>query len=611
MTMERTKNINIVRLSSAKFLTFCSVLSLIILVIGQFYPFSNVVVAIEVLLMVLSLFIFGSIRYRLDKNAITYGMVLVVSATFWPLWWPTSLLRQSVSVHGAAAFWSFFKNHALTLRGLDAMIHADTMLFILGLTLFVAVITQTRLLETISFAILRMNRGKVVPTVAIIAALVAASSGILDGVSMIGLMIRIILVILLLSKTRDDLVIYIVMISTVITTVCGMWLAYGEPPNLIMKANLHPFLDNAFFLRYCLPVALGSYLIVAWNIRRKLAGIPPIQIEQLDFMESHVADVRFLQATRHGKVLVDLEFIKEYEKSLGNYFDPVLKYIHQGVSLGHALVKAGFHPHKRKEMLGIFVSEDIAEILDSYYVCEEQANKKGKENLIAKLDLFFDNIKKQRIRTQKIGVLSFIPFVGFLIWHAVNNNFPLFPAPFAGFIVAFAGIFFIFRMRRLALVEARREYAEYLFLIPLFFCITLLQKTGFFNQITQFLHWGIEKIGASQLALIQFGGATVLSAMLDNNVVADFAGRALQGIGVGFIHLFAMAQIAGYAVGGCWTHIGSAQSVVAYSFIRKEVDEHFTPYQWIKAMTPIIIEIAVLVTIIVYIEGWLLTPLPK
>jgi Na+/H+ antiporter NhaD/arsenite permease-like protein len=609
--MGQTNNVNIIKLSAAKFLICCLVLSLIVLWMGQFYPFSSGVVAIEVLLIILSLFIFGSIRYRLDKNAITYGMAIVVSATFWRIWWPMSFLRQSIGVNGARALWDFFRNHFLTLRGLDAMVHADTMLFILGLTLFVSVITQTRLLETISFAILKMNRGKLVPTVAIIAALVAASSGVLDGVSMIGLMIRTIVIILFLSKTRDVTVVYVVMISTVITTVCGMWLAYGEPPNLIMKANLYPFLDNAFFLRYCLPVALGSYLIVAWNIRRKLASKRNIQMEHLDFMESHVADVRFLQAVRHGKVLVHLEFIKEHKESLGNYFHPLLKYVHEGVSFGEALVKAGIPQQKRREMFGIFVSEEIAEMLDSYYICEVEEDSQGKDKLVSRLKLFFADIKKRRIQTQRIGILSFIPFIGCLIWHALNHNFPLFPASFAGFAVAFAGIFFISRMRRLALVEAGREYSEYLFLIPLFFCITLLQKTGFFNQITHFLHRGIETIGASQLALAQFGGATILSAMLDNNVVADFAGRAIQGMEAGFIHLFAMAQIAGYALGGCWTHIGSAQSVVAYAFIRKEINEHFTPYQWIRAMTPIILEIVVLVAVIVCIEGWLLNCLPK
>ncbi len=533
--MEHTKSFNIVHLSPAKFVIGCLVASGIILGVSQFYQFSSWVVAIEVLLMVLSLFIFGSIRYRIDKNAITYGMVIVVSATFWAIWWPTSFLRQSINIEGLKALWKFFQNNFLSFHGLDAMVHADTMLFILGLTMFVAVITQTRLLETISFVILRMNRGKVVPTVAIIAAIVAVSSGVLDGVSMIGLMIRTIVIILLLSKIKDDTIIFVVMISTVITTVCGMWLAYGEPPNLIMKANLHPLLDNAFFLRYCLPVAIGSYFIVAWNIRRKLGGRTNIDMHKLNFLESHVADVRFLQATRHGEVLDSLEFIKEHEESLGNFYNPLSEYLHQGMSPGEALIRAGVPQDKRRELLGIFVSEDIAEMLDSYYACEVNGDLQGRDKFTDRLNLFFDNIKKQRLRTQKIGILSFIPFIGCLVWHAINHNFPLFPASFAGFLAAFIGIFSISKMRRLALVEAYHEYSEYLFLIPLFFCITLLQKTGFFSNITQFLHWGIEAIGAPQLALIQFGGATVLSAMLDNNVVADFAGRASSGLR-GWLH---------------------------------------------------------------------------
>jgi Na+/H+ antiporter NhaD/arsenite permease-like protein len=597
---------NIIQLSSVKFLIFCLILASVMLVIGQFHRFSGTFVAVEVLLMILSLFVFGSIRWRIDKNAITYGLAIVVFATFWKIWWPTSFLRQSINDTGAGALWPFFRHHFLTLEGLDAMFHADTLLFILGLTLFVAVITQTRLLETISFAILKTNKGKLVPTVALIAALVAACSGVLDGVSMIGLMIRTLVIILVLAKIKDDMIIYVVMVSTIVTTVCGMWLAYGEPPNLIMKANLYPHLDNAFFIRYCLPVAVGSFLIVAWNIRKKLAKKSCIQMEKLDLMESNVADVRFLQAMRHGEVLDHLEFIKEHEQSLGDLYHPLLKYVHEGMPLGEALVKVQVPQQKRREMLGIFVSEEIANILDEHYVSVAGGDHHNKDKALEKLKPFFAGITKLRMRTQKIGLLSFIPFIGYLIWHAFNHHLPLFPASFAGFAVALAGIFFISKMRRLALVEAVREFSEYLFLIPLFFCITLLQKTGFFSQITQFLHWGIEKVGPSPLALAQFGGATILSAMLDNNVVADFAGRAIQGLGVGFIHLFAMAQIAGYALGGCWTHIGSAQSVVAYAFIHKEIDEHYTPYQWIKAMTPVIIEIFIFVTIIVFIEGALL-----
>ena len=69
------------------------------------------------------------------------------------------------------------------------------------------------------------------------------------------------------------------------------------------------------------------------------------------------------------------------------------------------------------------------------------------------------------------------------------------------------------------------------------------------------------------------------------------------------MHLFAMAQIAGYALGGCWTHIGSAQSVVAYPFMRRNIDEDYTPVQWIKEMTPIILQLLLLVTVFIYLEG--------
>jgi Na+/H+ antiporter NhaD/arsenite permease-like protein len=108
------------------------------------------------------------------------------------------------------------------------------------------------------------------------------------------------------------------------------------------------------------------------------------------------------------------------------------------------------------------------------------------------------------------------------------------------------------------------------------------------------------------MAVAQFLASTILSAILDNNVVADFASRALQNLDLSVMHLFAMAQIAGYAVGGCWTHIGSAQSVVAFAFIKRNVDEHYTPVQWIREMTPIIIQIVILLTVIIYVEGILL-----
>ena len=73
--------------------------------------------------------------------------------------------------------------------------------------------------------------------------------------------------------------------------------------------------------------------------------------------------------------------------------------------------------------------------------------------------------------------------------------------------------------------------------------------------------------------------------MLDTNV-ADFASRRGAWSDVGILQLFAMGHIAGYALGGCWTHIGCA---LAYAFIHRDVVEHHTPIRWIGEMTPVIV----------------------
>ena len=73
------------------------------------------------------------------------------------------------------------------------------MLFILGLTLFVSVIAQTRVLEGLTFFLLRRNQGVILPTVISVTAVVAVASGVLGGVSMIGLTIRTLVIILMLA----------------------------------------------------------------------------------------------------------------------------------------------------------------------------------------------------------------------------------------------------------------------------------------------------------------------------------------------------------------------------------------------------------------------------
>ena len=587
-------------LSGRKFLIGCAIVAAIILGVSRLGALPTWLLAAEVFATILGLFLFGSFRYQIHKNALTYGMLLVILATFCGL--ETSEWHVEIAERG---WWYWTERHLLSFHGLDDLIHADTMLFILGLTFFVSVIAQTRLLEGITFLLLRRYQGAILPTVISVTAVVAFASGILDGVSMIGLTIRTLVIILLLAAAPTAAIRYAVMVCTAVTTICGIWLAYGEPPNLIMKANLHPYLDNAFFLRYCAPAAVASYLVIAWQLRNKLGG-QRVHLETMDVIDANAEDVRFLQATRHGEVITPVELVENHSTDLGEKTEPVLERLRHGESLGIALVREGVPETTRKKLLGHFVSEDLAGALDRHYVLDAvgqhqealEAEKSVDETLLA--------LGRRRRLAQRIGALALVPFIALLIVHGINHEVPLFLASFAGFIVALLGIINIPRMRSLALREARHEYAEYYFLFPLFFSITLLTKAGFFDQLQSLIQLGIEAVGHGHVAFAQFLGCTFLSAILDNNVVADFASRALYGLDVSVLHLFAMAQIAGYALGGCWTHIGSAQSVVAYAFIQRDVDERYTPVQWIKEMTPVIIQILVLITVLIYLESALL-----
>jgi Na+/H+ antiporter NhaD/arsenite permease-like protein len=590
----------VVMLSGKKFLFVCAVAAVVLLLAGRTTALPIGLLAGEVFVTILGLFLFGSFRYQIHKNALTYGMALVIVATFCGL--ETSAWHREIAAQG---WWVWARQHLLSFQGLDDLIHADTMLFILGLTFFVAVIAQTRLLEGLTFSLLRRFHGAVLPTVVSVTAVVAFSSGILDGVSMIGLTIRTLVIIMLLAAAPTAAIRYSVMVCTTVTTICGIWLAYGEPPNLIMKANLHPYLDNAFFIRYCAPAAVASYLVIAWELRKRLRG-EQIDLESMDVIDANAEDVRFLQATRHGEVLTPLELIESHENELGEKTAAIIERLRHGESLGTALAREEVAERLRKKLLGHFVSEDLAEVLDRHYVLDVAGDHAGALAAERAVNEAISAAARQRRRAQRIGALALVPFIGMLIWHGIDHNVPLFFASFAGFSVALLGILHIAKMRALALREGKHEYAEYYFLFPLFLSITLLTKAGFFDQLQALIHFGIENLGVAHVAFAQFLGCTFLSAILDNNVVADFASRALHNLDIAVLHLFAMAQIAGYALGGCWTHIGSAQSVVAYAFIQREVDDSYTPVRWIKEMTPVILKVLVVIAILIYLESALL-----
>ena len=587
-------------LSGRKFLLGCGIAAAAIFFLGRFFVLPTWLLATEVFATVISLFLFGSFKYQIHKNAITYGMLLVILATFSGLL--TSRWHEEIRERG---WWAFARDQVLSFQGLNDLIHADTMLFILGLTFFVAVVAQTRLLEGITFFLLRRFRGRILPTVLAVTAVVAVASGILDGVSMIGLTIRTLVIILLLSAAPIGDIRHAVMVCTAVTTVCGIWLAYGEPPNLIMKANLHPYLDDAFFLRYCAPAAIASYLVIAWQLRQKLSE-ERIDLDEMDVIDANAEDVRFLQALRHGEVLNPIELVELHANDLRDKKDDVLTRLHHGESLGIALIRSEVPEPTRQKLLGHFVSEELADSLDRHYSFDVAGDQPNALKMEEDVDDTLLTLAQRRRFAQKIAALGLIPFIALLILHGMNHEVPLFLASFAGFGVALLGIANIPKMRNLAIREAKHEFAEYYFLLPLFLSITLLTEAGFFDQMKSLVGEGVRTIGPTNMALAQLFGATFLSAILDNNVVADFASRGLVDLDVAAMHLFALAQIAGYAVGGCWTHIGSAQSVVAFAFIKRQVDEHYTPVQWIREMTPVIVQILVVLTALIYLEGKLL-----
>jgi Na+/H+ antiporter NhaD/arsenite permease-like protein len=590
----------LVMLSGRRFVVGCGLLACVLLAAGRAVSLPVSLLAAEVFATILGLFLLGSFKYQIHKNPLTYGMLLVIAATFCGL--PDSEWHKQIFAEG---WWSWTRQHLLSFRGLDELIHADTMLFILGLTFFVSVIAQTRMLEGVTFVLLQRNGGAILPTVISVTAVVAFASGILGGVSMIGLTIRILVIILMLAAAPTSAVLFAVMICTAVTTICGVWLAYGEPPNLIMEANLYPSLGGTFFPFYCGPIAIATYVVAARHLRKHLRG-QRINVDMMDVLDANAEDVRFLQATRHGEVLTPVELIEGHAPYLGDKAQRVVERLRGGTPLGTALVLEKVPLEIRQELLGHYVSEELADSLDRHYVLDLDGDDEGAMRAEQWVDDTLAASAQLRRRAQMIGGLALIPFVIMLVIHGMNHDVPLFLSSFAAFAVAIIGIVNIPRMRALALREAWQEYAEYFFLLPLFVSITLLTQGGFFNRMENVILYGLDTLGHYPVAWSQFMGSTILSAILDNNIVADFASRGLRNLDVSTLQLFAMAQIAGYALGGCWTHIGCAQSVVAYAFIQRDVDENYTPVQWIRQMTPVILEMLVVISVLIYLESKLL-----
>lgn len=556
-------------------------------------------------LTVLGLFGSGVSRFKVDAKALTTATMLPNLALAFNHGWPGSEVQAAWGEAGIAA-WSPFLARWFSWRGADQLFHFETMLFLGGLTLLGAGVVQSRLLEVVALALLRLFKGSVVPTVIAVTAVFSVASGVLDGVSLIFLLSQTLAILLFLVGADASARRYAVAVATVVTTVCGMWLAYGEPPNLIMKSNvLSPdgatMLDDGFFLRWCLPLAVTSFLVVAANLAFRLRGLR-VRDEDIDVLEAHAATFRFLQAERHGEVFTAFEVVEDHRATLGELAPEVERTLAEGHSLGEALVLHGVPAGVRQKLLAVLTHEDLAAPLDKHFQLSVKEHDAPVPQAV--LDLI-SREESRRVAVQRWAIGALVLFTTLLLAHAADHRLPLWVGPFAGAAILFFQLRQHGQVARLALREARHEYSEFLFLVPLFVSVSLITETGFFDMLKELLTQAIGRWGPTPVALGQFYASTVLSAMLDNNVVADFASRALLNLDETLARLFAMSQIAGYALGGCWTHVGSAQSVVAFAFIKRDIDPEYQPIGWIKDITPLILQLLLVLSLeIAAISAW-------
>ena len=172
-----------------------------------------------------------------------------------------------------------------------------------------------------------------------------------------------------------------------------------------MKANLHPYLDDAFFLRYCAPAAIASYLVIAWQLRRKLSE-ERIDLDEMDVIDANAEDVRFLQALRHGEVLTPIELIELHENDLRDKKDDVLTRLHHGESLGIALIRSEVQESTRKKLLAHFVSEELANSLDRHYSFDVAGDHANALKMEKDVDDTLVTLAQRRRSARALGVLT-------------------------------------------------------------------------------------------------------------------------------------------------------------------------------------------------------------
>ena len=96
----------VVMLPAGVFLAGCAIVAGGLLLAARVAAMPLWLLGAEVLLTILGLFLFGSFRYQIHKNALTYGMLLIIVATFAGL--ATSGWHAEIADQGA---WHWLRQH--------------------------------------------------------------------------------------------------------------------------------------------------------------------------------------------------------------------------------------------------------------------------------------------------------------------------------------------------------------------------------------------------------------------------------------------------------------------------------------------------------------------
>ena len=499
----------------------------------------------------------------------------------------------------------------LSFHGLDELIHADTMLFILGLTFFVSVIAQTRMLEGVTFFLLRRNAGAILPTVIAVTAVVAFASGILDGVSMIGLTIRTLVIILMLAAApkrrhsagrhdlhdRDD----------GLRRVAGVRRA-AEPD--------HEGQSRSAPRRDVFPPVLradrasSTYFVVARHLRKELDG-QRINLETMDVIDANAEDVRFLQAIaarrspdagRAGRGARAGSRRQGAGRSSSG--------CSRAPRSGRALVDARSAAGKRASCCSVTTSaRSWPTSLDRHYVLDSMGDDEGAMRAEQWVDDTLAASAQARRRAQLYGALALIPFVVLLDRARHQSRGAAVPRLVRRLCGARSSASrSIPKMRDLALREARPRIRRVLLpvsAVPVDHAADtgrLLRRHGGAHPPRHRHARALARSRGSQF----IGRHVSLRDSRQQHRGRLRVARARRTSTSRCCTCSRWRRSRDMRLAAAGRTSDRAQSVVAYAFIQRDVDAGYTPLQWIREMTPVILEMLALITIVIAIESWLL-----